>query len=165
MISSRLVSFPLVVRAVVRSVAFAPARCSNAFKVKHAYHNATDFATLSNNSKKSSNQVFSSPTLAVAKSLSQQIKVATPLSTSLPWPVDVFTEAFEDDRKLSKFSETFVHRVAQAEIARAWEPVEKEFWLERFGGPGRIIESMASKETVVLRDVGEDGNAYLRVLI
>lgn len=163
--SSRLVFSPLVMRTVARSAAIPPAPCSEASKVKHANNNATNFAILSNNSKESSTQVLSSPTLAVAKSLSQQIKLSTPSSTSLPWPVGVFAKAFEDDRKLSKFSEAFVHREPQDKIARAWEPVEKEFWLERFGGPGRIIESVASKGTVVLRDVGEDGKAYLRVLI
>lgn len=79
--------------------------------------------------------MFSS-TLIVDKSLSHQIKSSTTPSTSLPWPAGVFAKA-----------------------------VEKEFWLERFGGPGRTIERVAGEGTVVLRDFGEDGKAYLRVLI
>ena len=83
----------------------------------------------------------------------------------MPWPVGVFAKTFEENRKLDRFSNTFVHSEAQSKITRAWEPVEKEFWLERFGGPGKTMERVAGKGTVVLRDVGEDGKAYLRVLI
>lgn len=83
----------------------------------------------------------------------------------MPWPVDVFAKAFEKDRKLDKLSEAFVFCEKQGKIARAWEPVEKEMWLERFGGPGKTIERVAGKGTVVLRDAGPDGKGYLRVLI
>ncbi|KAF3049266.1 hypothetical protein E8E11_000441 [Didymella keratinophila] len=152
-------------RAVTRSAASASARCSEPSRVKHVDHNKINFATLNDSLKESSTQVLSLPTLAVAKSLSQQTKSSTPPSTSLPWPVSVFAKTFEEDMKLDKFNEAFVHGEVQSKVARAWEPVEKEFWLERFGGPGRTIEKVAGMGTVVLRDVGEDGKAYLRVLI
>ena len=83
----------------------------------------------------------------------------------MPWPVGASAETFEEYRKFDKFNETFVQGETQGKIARAWEPAEKDFWLERFGGPGRTVERVAGKGTVVLRDVGEDGKAYLRILI
>jgi hypothetical protein len=152
-------------RAVTRSTAIASTQCSKAFKVEHVNHNATNFATLNDTSKESSTQVLFSSTLIIDKSLSHQIKSSTTPSTSLPWPAGAFAKAFEEDKKLGKFSGTFVHGKTHDKTARAWEPVEKEFWLERFGGPGRTIERVAGEGTVDLRDVGEDGKAYLRVLI
>jgi hypothetical protein len=112
-----------------------------------------------------STKVHSSPTIVQAKSLSQQIISSKPPSNSVPLPVDVFAKALEEDRKLDKMCETFVFDERQGKIARAWEPAEKELWLERFGGPGKAVEKVVGKGTVVLRDVGPDGKGYLRVLI
>jgi hypothetical protein len=151
-------------RAVTHSAAISSTRSSEASKVKHLNLKTTNFATPNDNLMESPTQVLSSPILAVAKSLSHQIKSSTPSSTALPWPVGVFAKAV-DGRKFDRFNETSVIGEAQGKVARAWEPVEKELWLERFGGPGRTIERVAGKGTVVLRDVGEDGKAYLRVLI
>lgn len=100
------------------------------------------------------------PTTILAKSLSQQI-----ISSKPPSNIDVFAKAYEEDRKLDKTCETFVLGERQGKIARAWEPAEKELWLERFGGPGKTVEKVVGKGTVVLRDVGPDGKGYLRVLI
>lgn len=109
-------------------------------------------------------KVLSSPTVSLAKLLSQQIVSSRPASSSLPWSVDVFARAFEEDRKLDKLCEAFV-LCEQDKVTRAWEPVEKELWLERFGGPGKTTENVAGVGTVVLRDAGPDGKAYLRILI
>lgn len=67
--SSRLVS-TLPMRTVTRTVAIASTRCSEPPRVKHVNHNTTNFVTLDDSIKESSVQVLSSPTLALAKSLS-----------------------------------------------------------------------------------------------
>ena len=151
-------------RAVTRSATIAPARQPNTSIEQHLNHNKNKFATLNDTSEESSTQVLSSPTLAVAKSLRRQTELVTPLSTN-PSCIGVLAKTFEENRKLNKFGEIGVHREVQRKIACAWEPVEKDSWLERFGGPGRTIDRVAGKGTVVLRETGEDGNAYLRVLI
>ncbi|KAF1927567.1 uncharacterized protein M421DRAFT_170335 [Didymella exigua CBS 183.55] len=127
--SARLVLSPLPMRTVTRAAAVASIRCSEAARLKRVDHNTTNFASLNDSMKDSSTQVLFSPTLAVAKSLSHQIKPSTPQSASLPWPVDGFAKAFEEDRKIDKLSKTFVHGEKQDRIVSAWEPAEKEFWL------------------------------------
>lgn len=163
--SSRLVASSLPMRAVTRSAAIVSARCSEASRVKNVNHKTTNFATLNDGLQESSTQVLPSPTPTAAKSLSHQIRSLTPPSTALSRPFGVFAKTFEEDREVDRKSRVFVHGEKQDKIARAWEPVEKELWLERLGGPGRTIERVAGKGTVVLRDVGGDGKAYLRVLI
>jgi hypothetical protein len=163
--SSRLVSSSLPIRLTARTAAIASTRCLEAPRVEHVNHNAINFATLNKSMKQSPTQAFSSPTLLVAKSLSNHIKSSTLPSASSPWPVDVFAKAFDEESKPEKFSKTFVHGEKQGQVARVREPVEKELWLERFGGPGKTLEKVAGKGMVVLRDFGEDGMAYLRVLI
>lgn len=162
--SSRLVLFPCPLRAVTRSAALAPARCSETSIVQHLNHDTTRFATLNDTPNESSTQVLSLPVLSAAKSLRRQIESAAPLSTSLTC-VGVLAKTFEENRKLNKFGEIFVQSEVQRKIARAWEPVERHSWLERFGGPGKTIDVVVGNETVVFREIGEDGNAYLRVLI
>ncbi|KAF3046978.1 hypothetical protein E8E12_009823 [Didymella heteroderae] len=152
-------------RTVTRSATIASTRCTKASRVKYANHNTTNFATLNNGLKESSIRVLPSSPIAVAKSLNQQKKSSTPPSTASSWPVGVHARALDENRKLDKFSETLVHDEKQGKIARVWEPVEKELWLERFGGPWETMERVTGGGTVVLRDVGEDGKAYLRVLI
>ena len=79
--------------------------------------------------------------------------------------MDVFAKAFEEGRKLDRPSEALVFVDRRGKVVCRWEPVEKELWLERFGGPGRVMETAAGNGTMVLRDSGSDGTRYLRVLI
>ena len=110
-------------------------------------------------------KVSFSPILSLAKLLSHQIKSSTTPFSSLPWPVEVFARAYEENRKLDQMHKTFALSEQHSKIDHSWEPMEKELWLERFGGPGKTLERVVGNETVVLRDVGPDGKGYLRVLI
>lgn len=86
-------------------------------------------------------------------------------SSSLSWPVGVFANVNEEGRKLNELCQMPVLGEMQDRIARTWDLVEEEPWLERFGGPGKTMENVAGHGTVVLRDSGPGGKAYLRVLI
>ena len=110
-------------------------------------------------------QVQSSLTMTLAKILSRQINSSTPPSAALPWSAGVFAKVLEEERRVDKLCKTFVFSERQGKIVRAWEPMEKELWLERFGGPGKTAEKVAGNGLIVLRDVGADGKGYLRVLI
>lgn len=110
-------------------------------------------------------QGLSSPKLALAKSLSHQIKPSKPTSSTLALPVGVFARAFEENRKLDESNKAFQFGEHHGKIAHAWEPVEKEMWLERFGGPGKMLDRVLGTGRVVQRDAAPDGKGYLRVLI
>lgn len=152
-------------RAVTRIAGSVSSRCLKSSRFEHINYNTTGFANPGAGMMESPEKVLSSPTTTLAKLLSHQITASNPPSSSLPYPVNLFATAFEEDRKLDKLCKTFVLRERQGNVARAWEPTEKEMWLERFGGPGKRLEKVVGHGTVVLRDAGPDGKGYLRVLI
>jgi heat shock protein HslJ len=84
-------------------------------------------------------------------------------------PMSTFAKAFEEDREVEELCKTFVlARQDDGEVATAQEQLGKEgkeLWLERSGGPGKVMEEVVSNGTVVLREVGPDGKGFLRVLI
>ena len=152
-------------RTVTRSAGLVSARCSQSPKSDRVNRNTTNFATVDNTMMDRPTQVQSSLTMTLAKILSRQINSSTPPSAALPWSAGVFAKVLEEERKADKLRKTFVFSERQGKIVRAWEPVEKELWLERFGGPGKAAEKVAGNGLIVLRDVGADGKGYLRVLI
>ncbi|KAH6625442.1 hypothetical protein C7974DRAFT_413960 [Boeremia exigua] len=162
--SSRLVSTALSLRTVTRAAALAAARYAPPSRIDNN-RNTTYFAALNRSTPTPSPQVSFSPILARAKSLSHEIETAAPASSGLSWPVDVFAKAFEEDRRLDALSKAFVSGEKRSKMSRVWEPVEKELWLERYGGPGKRLERVVGNGTVVLREAALDGKGYLRVLI
>lgn len=160
--SSRLVSTALP-RCTVTTI--TTARHSNTPKLQHVNGNTTHYATLDNSTLETSTQVLSSPSLALAKSLSQQTMTSKPALSSFRRPKHVFTKAFKESRKVDELTRGFEPGEQHGKVARAWEPVERELWLERFGGPSRTIERVSGDGRVVLRDAAPDGKGYLRILI
>ncbi|KAJ4993219.1 hypothetical protein SVAN01_01194 [Stagonosporopsis vannaccii] len=162
--SSRLVSAALSRRTVTCSAALPVAQHSNSPRVEHINGNNTHYTLLKNSTPEISTQVLSLPTLALVKPLSQQATLIPALS-SLRRPVDVLAKGFEENRDVDEWTRGFVFGKQHEKVACAWETVEKELWLERFGGPGRTIETASGIQKAVLRDAAPDGKGYLRVLI
>lgn len=91
--------------------------------------------------------------------------VSTPASSSFPRPGNLCTQAFEEKRELEQPTGGIVFGEQHSKVTHAWEPVEKELWLERFGGPGKVIEGVNGNPRMVLRDAALDGKGYLKILI
>lgn len=154
--SSRVVSTALPLRTVTRTTSLALSRAPRGSQLGNINPNATAFATLDESGTASRKKVLSSPNVSLARSLNFQIVSSKPPYSNSIWIGGDSAKTFEKDRRFHG---------QQGKIARAWEPVEKELWLERFGGPGNTVEKVVGKGTVVVREIGADGKGYLRVLI
>lgn len=163
--SSRLVSAALSKRTVIRNTALAAAQQSNSPRLGRVNGNTSYYASLENSTPGPFIQVTSSPTLALLRSLSQQTMVSTPASSSLPQPVNLCAQEFEESGELEQPTGGVVSGEQHSKVMLAWEPVENELWLERFGGPGRTIEGVSGDPRMVLRDAALDGKGYLKILI
>ncbi|MEQ6329263.1 hypothetical protein VLF92_13200, partial [Pseudomonas chengduensis] len=104
-----------------------------------------EYATLDESRTAPPEKVLSSPNVSLPRSLNLQIVSSKPPYSNFMWIGGDSAKAFEKDRRFDE---------QQSKIARAWEPVEKELWLERFGGPGNAAEKVVGKGTVVLREIG-----------
>ncbi|KAF9692924.1 hypothetical protein EKO04_009248 [Ascochyta lentis] len=165
--SSRLVATALPMRSITRTVGIASARCSHKpnSNPKPVDRKTIRSMTLNDSTVELPAKVLSSPTASLARSLSRQITSSIPSTASLPWPVNTFAQAFEEDRKLGDLCKTFISGVQQGKTVRAGPSMEDGLWLERFGGPGKMLDQFGGRGAVVKREAGLDGRGYLRVLI
>lgn len=150
---SRMFSSALPMRAIARRAAVPATPYPKSL---------TNFVTLASTTKSPNAQVKSSPTLHLTKQFSSQAKAISRATSTPPRPVEVLAKPVEGSKKLRDLSErlSFGGEMSEGKTACAHEMVGEELWLERFGGPGKGLESVAGRGTVVLREEG-----FLRVLI
>lgn len=159
---SRLSSSALPMRAVARRVASPTAAYSKSPTGARLDSQITNFVTLASTTKGPNAQVKSSPTLHPAKSFGSQTSAASTSTSTPPRSMEVLAKPSEGNSKLEDLSKTvpFGEEMSEGKTVCAYEMAGEEFWLERFGGPGKGLERVAGGGTVVLREEG-----FLRVLI
>lgn len=148
---ARLFSSALPLRAAARRAAFPTATYPKSPKVASLASQITNSVTLASTTKSPNAQVESSLTPHVAKSLSHQTSAASTATSSPPRPMEVLAKPSKGNSKLGDLSERICdgEEVGEGKVACADEMVGEKLWLERFGGPGKEVEEVASGGTVV----------------